>query len=190
MLCLLLLLVAGGLAARSGDLHAAALRASVRRYDRSKEAPPRADAKAVKAFIDYLRAHDGKHHQQRGYKRIDPEGDATLIRMLDSVPNKLLEALINDSYVHGQNKDDEDSSDAPQYEPDYKDVMGSTARQGDAIDLDSVAGTTTCVISSSPPIDVKTGSTWTARMRTSPLPCSFVRSSSCSWAAAGPRDTP
>lgn len=49
-------------------------------------------------FHDWIKASNGEHYQQTEYTPVDPKGDAYLMRKLDQVPMKLVNALIKDDY--------------------------------------------------------------------------------------------
>ncbi len=53
-------------------------------------------------FKDWLKMYEGVHYQQSEYNPVDPKGDAHLIRKLDQVPTKLLQALIKNSYPQAE----------------------------------------------------------------------------------------
>ncbi len=53
-------------------------------------------------FKDWLKMYEGVHYQQPGFSLVDPKGDAHLIRKLDQVPTRLLQALIKGSYPQAE----------------------------------------------------------------------------------------
>lgn len=53
-------------------------------------------------FKEWLRQANGEHLQQEGFQLVDPKGDAFLIRKLDQVPRKLVEALVKKSYPQSE----------------------------------------------------------------------------------------
>jgi hypothetical protein len=53
-------------------------------------------------FKKWIKAYEAKHFQQDSYKPVDPKADAVLIRKLDQVPMKLLQALVKSSYPQAE----------------------------------------------------------------------------------------
>ncbi len=53
-------------------------------------------------FKNWLKQYEATHYQQDKYQRVDPKGDAFLIRKLDQVPMKLVEALVKSSYPQAE----------------------------------------------------------------------------------------
>jgi hypothetical protein len=53
-------------------------------------------------FKQWIKTHEATHYQQTGFCLEDPKGDAFLIRKLDQVPQKLLEALVKSSYPQAE----------------------------------------------------------------------------------------
>lgn len=53
-------------------------------------------------FKEWLKMYEGVHYQQTEFKLEDPKGDAHLIRKLDQVPMKLLQALVKSSYPQAE----------------------------------------------------------------------------------------
>ncbi|MEW6710416.1 MAG: hypothetical protein AB1403_11390 [Candidatus Riflebacteria bacterium] len=54
-------------------------------------------------FKDWLKSqYEATHYQQDGLKLVDPKGDAFLIRKLDQVPTKLIQALVKSSYPQAE----------------------------------------------------------------------------------------
>lgn len=54
-------------------------------------------------FKDWLKSnYEAVHYQQEGLQLVDPKGDAFLIRKLDQVPMKLLQALVKSSYPQAE----------------------------------------------------------------------------------------
>ena len=54
-------------------------------------------------FKQWLKAnYQAEHYQQTGFALEDPKGDAFLIRKLDQVPTKLLQALVKSSYPQAE----------------------------------------------------------------------------------------
>lgn len=49
-------------------------------------------------FIKFIKESKGEHYCQPEFKLVDPKGDAFLMRKLDQVPGKLVNALIKDDY--------------------------------------------------------------------------------------------
>lgn len=53
-------------------------------------------------FKDWLKMYEGVHYQQPNFALEDAKGDAHLIRKLDQVPTKLLQALVKSSYPQAE----------------------------------------------------------------------------------------
>lgn len=53
-------------------------------------------------FKEWLKMYEGTHYQQSEFKLEDQKGDAHLIRKLDQVPMKLLQALVKSSYPQAE----------------------------------------------------------------------------------------
>ena len=53
-------------------------------------------------FKDWIKTKEATHYQQTGLCLEDPKGDAFLIRKLDQVPQKLLDALVKNSYPQAE----------------------------------------------------------------------------------------
>jgi hypothetical protein len=53
-------------------------------------------------FKQWLKVFEAEHYQQPGLQRVDPKGDAILIRRLDQIPMKLLSTLIKGGYPQAE----------------------------------------------------------------------------------------
>lgn len=53
-------------------------------------------------FKAWLKTYEATHYQQQGLQLEDPKGDAFLIRKLDQVPMKLVQALVKSSYPQAE----------------------------------------------------------------------------------------
>lgn len=53
-------------------------------------------------FKQWVKSKEATHYQQEGFKLEDPQGDAFLMRKLDQVPQRLLEALVKSSYPQAE----------------------------------------------------------------------------------------
>ncbi|PKK88963.1 MAG: hypothetical protein CVV64_16465 [Candidatus Wallbacteria bacterium HGW-Wallbacteria-1] len=60
-------------------------------------------------FRDWLKTSNGEHYQQPEYAPVDPKGDAYLIRKIDQVPMKLVNALIKKDYREEDIKKEEET---------------------------------------------------------------------------------
>lgn len=53
-------------------------------------------------FKTWLKSYEATHYQQEQLQLVDPKGDAFLIRKLDQVPMKLIQALVKGSYPQAE----------------------------------------------------------------------------------------
>jgi hypothetical protein len=66
--------------------------------------PNNSFAKKNSEFKYWIKNFDGSHYQQKDFKKVDPKGDAILMRKIDQVPLKLIKAILKIDDYH-QNED-------------------------------------------------------------------------------------
>lgn len=64
-------------------------------------------------FKEWIKNSNAEHYQQTEFKMVDPKGDAFLMRRLDLIPGKLLDALVHNNYRKDDAIEEDDQKKIP-----------------------------------------------------------------------------
>lgn len=109
-------------------------------------------SKPVSEFKQWLKVYEAEHYQQTSLQRIDPQGDAILIRRLDQIPMKLLSTLIKGGYPQEEIQQEKNLMSAEADQKMDPKALGLKIGRTKPIDIDRLLNAIRQVIQETPDI--------------------------------------